>query len=148
MKTVFDKTTRDELISRMNTLNENSIAQWGKMNIYQMMKHCTLWEEWIAGNENYKQIFIGRLFGKMALKNILKDEKPLRQNTPTIREFRIKEKEGDVISERTKWVALINNYAHFSKQGFIHPFFGKMTKEQIGYLAYKHSDHHLRQFNS
>lgn len=30
MKTVFDKTTRDELINRINTLNENSIAQWGQ----------------------------------------------------------------------------------------------------------------------
>ena len=24
----------------------------------------------------------------------------------------------------------------------------QMTKEQIGYFAYKHTDHHLRQFNS
>jgi len=29
----------------------------------------------------------------------------------------------------------------------MHPFFGKMTKEQVGYLAYKHTDHHLWQFN-
>src|ERR1700733_12573097 len=104
MKTVFAKTTRDELINRINTLNENSIAQWGQMTIYQMMKHCTLWEEWILSNQNYKQALIGRLFGKMALKNILKDEKPLRRNTPTLREFRIKEKDGDVTSERTKWI--------------------------------------------
>jgi len=88
------------------------------------------------------------LFGKIALKNILKDEKPLRRNTPTLREFRIQEKDGDVRSEKAKWITLIEGYAHFSKQDFIHPFFGKMTKEQIGYLAYKHSDHHLRQFNS
>jgi hypothetical protein len=24
----------------------------------------------------------------------------------------------------------------------------KMTKEQAGYFAYKHTDHHVRQFNS
>jgi Protein of unknown function (DUF1569) len=148
MKTVFDKTTRDELINRINTLDENSTAQWGKMNIYQMMKHCTLWEEWIAGDQKYKQAFVGRLFGKMALKNSLKDEKPLRRSTPTLQELKIKETDGDVKAEKTKWVALIKDYEHFSKQDFIHPFFGKMTKEQIGYLAYKHSDHHLRQFNS
>jgi hypothetical protein len=148
MKTVFDKTTRDELINRINTLNENSIAQWGKMNIYQMLKHCTLWEEWIFSKKHNKQTLIGRIFGKMALKNILKDEKPLRRDTPTIREFRIKENNGDVASEKIKWITLIEDYAHFSKQDFMHPFFGKMTKEQIGYMAYKHSDHHLRQFNS
>jgi len=148
MKTVFDKTTRDELISRINTLTANSRAQWGKMTIYQMLKHCTLWEEWIAANKKYKQQFIGRLFGKMALKNVLKDEAPLRRNTPTLPEFKIKEVAGDIAAEKAKWITLIEGYANFSKPDFVHTFFGKMTKEQIGYLAYKHTDHHLRQFNS
>jgi hypothetical protein len=148
MKTVFDKSTREELINRINTLNENSVAQWGKMNIYQMIKHCTRWEEWISGDQDQKQALIGRLFGRMALNNILKDEKPLGRNTPTLRELKIKEKDGDITTDKTKWIDLINAYEHFSKQGFLHPFFGKMTKEQIGYLAYKHTDHHLRQFNS
>ena len=148
MKTVFDKTTRDQLISRISTLSVDSTAQWGKMNIYQMLKHCTLWEEWIAGNKKYRRQFAGRLFGKMALKNILKDETPLRRNTPTFPAFKIKETNGDVAAEKTKWISLIEGYAHFSNPGFVHTFFGKMTPEQIGYLAYKHADHHLRQFNS
>jgi len=147
MKTIFDKTTRDELIVRINTLNENSTAQWGKMNISQMLKHCTLWEEWIASNKKHKQQFIGRLFGKMALKNVLKDDAPLRRNTPTLPELRIKDN-GDVESEKKKWIALIEQNAHFSNPEFVHSFFGKMTKEQIGQMAYKHTDHHLRQFNS
>ncbi len=66
MKTVFDKTTRNELINRIKTLDENSTAQWGKMNIYQVLKHCTLWQEWVLGKKTYKRAFIGRLFGKMA----------------------------------------------------------------------------------
>lgn len=150
MKTVFDKTTRDELIARINTLDENSKAQWGKMNIYQMLKHSTLWAEWALGRTKAKQVFIGRIFGKMALKNILKDEKPLARNTPTSPEFRtigIKES-SDVSSEKKKWIALIEEFAHFSNPNFVHSFFGKMTEEQIGYMAYKHTDHHLRQFNS
>lgn len=77
MKTVFDKTTRDELINRINTLNENSIAQWGQDEYLPNDKHCTLWEEWISGNESCKQALVGRLFGKMALKNILKDHRSL-----------------------------------------------------------------------
>lgn len=147
MKTILDKTTRDELISRINTLNENSAAQWGKMNVYQMLKHCTLWEEMILGDKIYKVSFIGRLFGKTALKSVLKDESPLRRNTPTLPELRIKEN-GDVSAEKTKWTGLIEGYAHFTKPDFAHPFFGKITNEEIGYLAYKHADHHLRQFNS
>ena len=147
MKTIFDKTTRDALIARINTLTENSTAQWGKMNVYQMLKHCTLWEEWIASNKKHKQQFIGRLFGKMALKNVLKDEAPLRRNTPTLPELGIKDN-SDVDSEKKKWIALIEQNANFSNPDFVHSFFGKMTKEQVGQMAYKHTDHHLRQFNS
>ena len=147
MKTIFDKRTRDELIQRIHMLDENSTAQWGKMNIYQMLKHCTLWEEMISGKKKYKRAFLGCLFGKIALKDLIKNESPIRRNTPTIPEFRIREN-GDVLLERTKWIALIEQHADFSNPGFVHPFFGKMTKEQIGYLAYKHTDHHLRQFNS
>jgi Protein of unknown function (DUF1569) len=149
MKTIFDKTTRDELINRIDSLNEKGIAQWGKMNIYQMLKHCTLWDEWILGNNKpiYRQTFIGRIFGKMALKDMIKDESPLRRNVPTLAELKVIEKNGDTVLEKKKWIALIENYADYSNPNFIHSFFGKMTKEQVGYLAYKHTDHHLRQFN-
>lgn len=149
MKTVFEKTTRDELILRINSLDEHNRAQWGKMNIYQMLKHCTLWDEWVFGKGKYKQIFLGRLFGKWALKNILKDEKPLGRNSPTIAAFRINRigENGDITLEMAKWVDLIQAYASYSNLEFVHSFFGRMTKEQIGFLAYKHADHHLRQFN-
>jgi Protein of unknown function (DUF1569) len=150
MKTIFDKDTRDGLISRINSISESNTAQWGKMNMYQMLKHCIIWDEWILGkNKNiYKQTFIGRIFGKMALKDMLKDESPLRRNVPTLSELKVKETNGDVTSEKKKWVAFIEDYAYYSNPNFIHSFFGKMTKEQIGYLAYKHTDHHLRQFSS
>jgi len=55
---------------------------------------------------------------------------------------------GDLDKETMKWISMIEGYEQFSHFGFIHPFFGKMTKEQIGYFVYKHTDHHLRQFNS
>ncbi len=147
MKTIFDKTTRDELISRIYLLNEKSTAQWGKMNIYQMLKHCNQWEEMALGKKKYKQTFLGRLFGKMALKDFIKDEAPVKQNLPTVPEFKIKDQSGDIELQKNKWVNLIDEYAQFSNFDFVHPFFGKMNKDQIGYLAYKHTDHHLRQFN-
>ena len=148
MKSTLDKSNRDKLIARINLLSENSATEWGKMNAIQMVKHCILWEEMVLNNKVYKRIFIGRIFGKMSLKNILKDEKPLKKNTPSIPEFIIKEKTGDITSEKTKWISLIEHYGHFANDNFIHPFFGKMTKEQIGFMAYKHIDHHLRQFGA
>ena len=148
MKSIFDKTTRDELMNRINSLNENSTAQWGKMNIYQMLKHCTLCEEMYLGKRKYKRAFIGRLFGKMGLRNLLKDETPLKPNSPTASQFKIKDISGNITPEKMKWVSLIGEYAEYTNDHFEHWFFGKMTKEQVGYFVYKHTDHHLRQFNS
>lgn len=147
MKTIFDQSTRDEIIVRINSLNENSTAQWGKMNVYQMLKHCTLWEDMISGKTHYKRVLIGRIFGKMALKKVLMDESPLQRNTPTLPEFKVAGN-GDISAEKAKWIASLAGYTSFSNADFMHPFFGKMTKEQIGRMAYKHADHHLRQFNS
>ncbi|MET4084118.1 hypothetical protein ABIB40_004092 [Pedobacter sp. UYP30] len=148
MKSVLDKSTRDELIARIKTLNESSNALWGKMNIDQMLKHCVLWEEMIAGKKKFKRKFLGYLFGRIALKGMIGNENDLKHGIPTLPELKVKETSTDVESEKLKWITLINENANFPNPDFIHPFCGKMTIEQIGYLAYKHTDHHLRQFNS
>ncbi len=149
MNTVFEKSTREKLISRINALNENSKAQWGKMNVYQMLRHCTLWDEMILRNKKYKRAFIGLFLGKFFLKKEMQDDSAMRQNNPTIPELKIKEVNGNIEVEKIKWISLMNQYSNYSfpDYSFVHPFFGKMTKEQIGNHAYKHTDHHLRQFN-
>lgn len=147
MQTVFDTYTRNELIRRINSLSERNTAQWGKMNVYQMVKHCRLWEEMALGKTRYKRVLIGRIFGKIAMRSLLKDEQPLRHNSPSIPELIIKET-GDVAEEKKKWISLIEEYAHISNIELMHPFFGRMNMEQTGYMAYKHTDHHLRQFNA
>lgn len=148
MKTVFDETVRKQLIDRINTLNENSTALWGKMNLYQMLKHCRVYEEMMLGKNQYQRVFLGRLFGKMALKEFTQDDSPIKQKTPTLSQLKIKEKSGDIESERKKWIALLNEYANPSGAEIVHSFFGKLSQEQVGLLVYKHTDHHLRQFNS
>jgi hypothetical protein len=150
MKSVFDQNTQDELIARISQLDENAKRQWGKMNLYQMLEHCASWEKWIQGKGDYtyKQSFIGKVFGKMALKKMLKDDQPIDKGVPTSIQFKIKEESGDIPQKKNEWITLIESYRNFSNPPFIHDFFGNMTTEQIGYVAYKHTDHHLRQFNS
>ncbi|HET6227490.1 MAG TPA: DUF1569 domain-containing protein [Bacteroidia bacterium] len=147
MKTVFDKETREELIRRIQSLNTTSKAQWGKMNVYQMIKHCAQADEMFLGKKKYKRVPLGYLLGKSILKRILKDDSPMEKNAPTHVKFRING-EGDIAPEKIRWMEYIGAYAQFSEAYYVHWFFGKMTKEQLGYLAYKHTDHHLRQFNA
>lgn len=148
MKTIFDKSIREQLISRIEQIDEHKKAAWGKMNVFQMLRHNTYWNGWILGTEEhtYKQAFIGKLFGKMALKRMIKDETLFDKNIPTSEQFKVKEAGANLEPEKAKWISLLNKYEGFNNPAFIHDFFGKMTKEQIGILVYKHTDHHLRQF--
>ena len=148
MKTIFDKSTRDELVQRINSLNEDDKPIWGKMNVYQMSKHCTIWNEWVLGGKDfaYKQDLLGKIFGKMALKSNTKDDHPISKNMPAGKAFTVKETVGKLHDHKLSWIERIKSYENFSNDNFIHDFFGKMTIEQIGIFAYKHNDHHLRQF--
>lgn len=150
MKTIFDTETREELIDRIKKIQKNDTAQWGKMNVYQMVKHNTYWNSWILGMEKhtYKQAFMGKLFGRRVLKNMVKNERSLDKNIPTSAQFKVKEIRGDLQAEKSKWIFLTKAYENYDNPDFIHDFFGKMTREQIGILAYKHTDHHLRQFKN
>lgn len=148
MKSVFDKITRDELIKRINSLNESSKAKWGKMNVYQMVKHCTLCEDMYQGNVKIRRVFIGRLIGSLILKQILKDDKPFSKNSPTSPQLNTTKDSGDLEKQKLAWISRIQEYQNYTHQDLIHPFFGRMTKEQVGLLDYKHIDHHLRQFGA
>lgn len=149
MKTIFDKATREEIISRINTLTPEHSAQWGKMNVYQMIKHCTIWNNWMLGRNHtaYAQGLLGRVFGKMALKGMVNNDRPMKKGMPSGAAFLTKEKTGDIELEKKIWAEQVAAYGHYSNPGFIHDFFGKMRTDEIGIFVYKHFDHHLRQFN-
>lgn len=149
MKTIFDPNIKLQLIKRIEKINADSKAQWGKMNVYQMIKHLNIWNQWVLGIDNnipYKQDFLGKIIGKMVLKANTKNDKPMGKGAPAGSNFTIKEKSGDFEKQKQNLFDLTEHYGRYCNPDFIHGFFGKMTKEQIGIFAYKHYDHHLRQF--
>ncbi len=149
MKSIFNQSSREELIERIHSLNNESKAQWGKMNIHQMLRHCISWDEVVLGKKLVKQPFIGRLVGKIFLKRLVKDDRPMPQNLPSLPELKMqKHVNSDIPAEKEQWVSLIKEYAAQAATTFVLPFFGKVNKEQAGIVAYKHTDHHLRQFTA
>ncbi len=150
MQNIFSTSTINEFKTRIENLNPSAEAKWGKMNVYQMLKHCTENERMMVREKDYPRRFIGRIFGKMALKANTKDAKPLDKNGPTHPEL-IFTDNGDVEAQKQEWIALLEKYPLLDESAysdFVHPFFGKMTSEQISTFAYKHVDHHLRQFGA
>ena len=84
----------------------------------------------------------------MLLKNILKDDKPFGGNAPTSPLLKTTSESGDLEQQKKEWINIIEQYAYYNNPNFIHPFFGPMTKEQVGLFFYKHTDHHLRQLGA
>lgn len=145
MKSVFEPETIKELVSRISSVSAQNEAKWGKMDAFQMVKHCTLSEEMMLGQMKIKRVLIGRLIGKMILKKVLKDDAPFGKNSPTSPKLKTTHESGDIEQQKKEWIDRVGQYSGFDS-GFVHPFFGPMTREQIGRFAYKHADHHLRQF--
>ncbi len=118
------------------------------MSVEQMAKHNTIWNKWVLGEgeHRYDQGFLGKIFGKMMLKVSTKDDQPIGRNAPAGAGFIVAEPDIDLSQQQAPWKNQVEAYAHFSNDAFVHDFFGKMTSEQIGIFAYKHNDHHLRQF--
>ncbi len=149
MKNLSEAGVSEEIVNRLNSLSQNSAPGWGKMNVSQMLVHCRIPIENALGRQKLSRSFIGRLFGGIAKKSILKDE-PFKQNLPTDKRFIIANT-GGFEEERKNLTSTIQQFVQTFPGGITtdpHPFFGKMTSDEWGILMWKHLDHHLRQFGA
>ena len=145
IKSFFEDGVYDEISSRLNTLNKDTSANWGKMNTGQMLFHCQMPLNIILEKENYgvkPNWLINLLF-----KNSMYSDKLWRKNLPTAPGFKIID-EKDFDTEKKAITNLIDELnTHRERDDWQpHPAFGKMTKDQWGKMQYKHLDHHFRQF--
>jgi Protein of unknown function (DUF1569) len=147
MKNLLDKDVYLELTKRAQNLQPDSQAQWGKMNVSQMLAHVSEAYTVPLSNEPIPRMFIGRLIG-WAFKPTLYNDKPWKQNLPTAPSYIIKD-ERNFNTELLKLLKLVEKF-HTADPKNIgrspHPMFGNFTTDQWGMAMYKHLDHHLVQF--
>ena len=145
MKSLFDREAYEEVKSRLNQLNENSVAQWGKMSVGQMTWHCQGPFNIMLEKNDYgmKPNWLAKVFFKKSLYI----DKPWRKNLPTAKFLKAKETK-DFNAEKTKLEVLIDEvFARREQEEWNpHPGFGYFTRQQWGQMQYKHLDHHLTQF--
>jgi hypothetical protein len=145
MENIFDKNTFDAIQSRIGNLSKDTRAQWGKMNVGQMMHHCQGPLNIILEKEDYdvKPNWLINLLFKRSMYN----DKLWKKNMPTLKAFRENEPR-DLNQERLQLVELLDELGsqRDREDWQDHPAFGKFNKEQWGKMQYKHLDHHLRQF--
>jgi hypothetical protein len=147
MNSIFDKTSNEAMLARINKLTVENKPLWGKMDAAQMCKHCTLAIDVAFGKMNLKLNFAMRLLGKILKKKVLYGGE-MKKNSPTAKEFIV----TDTLELEVTKTALLNNFSRLASEGksaikvMDHPFWGKMTFEDWDALLWKHTDHHLKQF--
>ncbi|MFD1177842.1 DUF1569 domain-containing protein [Paenibacillus puldeungensis] len=148
MDNIFDECYANEIIGRIKQLRPDSQRNWGKMNVAQMLAHCSSFQDVAMGNSTSSRSWLGILIGKF-VKPMFYNDKPLPKNMSTIPTIMIVDKKE---FDKEKEI-LIQKIIVFQKNGpekctkIPHPFFGKLSPEEWGMGIYKHLDHHLKQFS-
>jgi len=145
---IFAKDVSEELISRINKLEPNSSALWGKMNSAQMLAHCNVSYDLVYTEKYPKPGFIMRLILKAFVKNSVVNEKTYAKNLQTGPQFRISD-ERQFETEKSKLIDNIRKTQELGKDWFegreSHSF-GKLSSEEWNNMFFKHLEHHLGQF--
>jgi hypothetical protein len=147
MKNLFQPEAVGEVISRIDKLQPSAERQWGKMDVAQMMAHCSAGLDLASGRLVRPRLFIGRLIGSL-IRPIYSNEKPMSKNSPTDKSLVISDPR-DFNREQEQLKARVRQFhqggeAQCTKHP--HPFFGALTPQEWATGMYKHLDHHLRQF--
>ncbi|HEY1871027.1 MAG TPA: DUF1569 domain-containing protein [Chitinophagaceae bacterium] len=145
LKDLYDPAVKQEVINRINKLSPDSKPQWGKMNVSQMLAHLQMPIGSALGVYSLPRTLFGRIVGPL-VKPMMYSEKPFKRNSPTDLSFIMTCYEKDFAKERQGTINMINNFKEENIKNEVHPFFGKMTKEQWSKAMYKHIEHHLQQF--
>lgn len=147
MKNLFNPMHTAEILKRIDQLSPNTQPQWGKMNVAQMLAHCSAFQDIALGNSFPARGLLGILVGRFA-KPIMYNDKTLPHNMSTISTILIADdRDFEIEKEQLKEkIILFQNNGPEKCTTHPHPFFGKLTSEQWGKGIYKHLDHHLTQF--
>ena len=148
MKNIFEKAVSAEIIERINGLTSSTQPKWGKMNVGQMLAHCSVTYEMIYEDKHKKPGGFTRFMLKLFVKNTVVGEKPYKKNSRTAPAFLITDKRM-FENEKVRLIDYIIKTQELSAQHFDGKeslSFGKLSVKEWNNMFYKHLDHHLKQF--
>ena len=147
MSTFADPAIRALVRQRMERLTPNSTRQWGRMTPHQMVCHLTDAYRMALGERN--PAAVDNLLSRTAMKwYALHTNMPWPKGVSTV-------PEADQYKQGTKPVAwepdhlrLLSIVDRFMPtEGHRHPIFGPLSANEWNIWAFRHADHHLRQFS-
>ena len=148
MESFFNDNERKKLLERFDKLKADTKAQWGKMNVAQMLHHENDSLRNILGEITIKHQ--NQLLGSWFFKSLAYKGDMFGKGSPTLKEIKIDiTKQYNFEEEKKKAIAYFKQLADEGETAIknkVHPFFGKLNTEQWGKHISKHLNHHLTQF--
>ena len=149
MKNILNEADYVEITNRIQNLSETNTRLWGKMDIQQMLLHCTTQLKLALGEISQKlqgpSLMRSKLGKWLLFSNIpwpKGAETPTEMN-PETASFSLTDIETEK-RELLDYLEKVRQQTHLKS----HPFFGELNMKEWARLVYKHLDHHLKQFGS
>jgi Protein of unknown function (DUF1569) len=136
-----------DILERLHKLSPSSQALWGKLDAAQMLAHVAAGLEMAMSDKKVTQAFIGRIFGRVAKRQILTSGVQPK-NVGTLPHLKIVE-QRDFQKEKEVLQRGLECFFNGGEAGLTqqpHEFFGHMTANEWARLQYVHLDHHFKQF--
>lgn len=144
MKTIWKKTLREQLENRLDKLSPDTPARWGKFDAPQMVCHLIESTRMALGELEVKPKKTP--FKRFPFKQLVVYLLPFPKGAPTAPEL-LRRTPQEWNGEIRQLKDLMRKFAAGSHSRFPeHPAFGKLSRRAWGVLAYRHIDHHLKQF--
>ncbi len=145
MKSVFDPEVRKEVLQRAKALKPYSVRGWGKMSVEQMLWHLSAQLRMGLGDLKVKPWF-NKLISRITVFTFGMTI-PWPRGLLTAKEM----KNSDTASFEVELDNFLITLDRFTEKGESfkfspHAIFGHMSRMEWGKVAYKHIDHHFRQF--
>ena len=148
MGTMLNEKDRAGLVSRLQQLDAGMSPRWGKMTCPKMLAHLT-----DALLMTYGDMDVPGKWSPMRyfpLNYLIIHVIPFPKGAPTAPQLIARTPGADEAfeQERDRLTALIHRFGDEAERTSwpVHPIFGSMSREDWAVLAFRHSDHHLRQF--
>ncbi|MDX2191835.1 MAG: DUF1569 domain-containing protein [Gemmatimonadales bacterium] len=146
LPTLLDTDARRAIAARTQRLTAADGALWGTMDPPRMLAHLVDSFRMAYGElpVTPKDMPLARL---APVRWLILRVLPMPRNAPTVREIVERPARG-LEEERVAFLALLERFpTHpFDTVPTAHPLFGPLSRDDWGTLAWKHIDHHLRQF--
>jgi hypothetical protein len=147
VKTLWDPRTQEELRTRIRSLRADTPARWGRFTCPQMVVHITDAFALYSGELSCAARWTPARYPP--LKQAIVYLMPFPKNVPTAPELLARTPgrwEDEIVRLEKALTAFISQRDRTEWPA--HPIFGRLSGRAYGVLAYRHTDHHLRQFGA